>query len=217
VKKFDGTGLGVEHLRGADIAAAHTDECHRLYEAVWERAAYRLEKWPAEFFRAVARRFGDRASMTRVVAQGGRVAAWAFGVTDGGVYHNLYGGLDYALNDEHDLYFNLYFRDMDRAFRDGARAINLGQTADGFKARLGATPAPRWFFARGVRPWVQWGLRAGRRWAFPPVRRWPVQHVFRAGASDDGRPGQDAGEPTGPAPDAMPRPSPRPRPGGRTG
>jgi hypothetical protein len=184
---------------------------------VWARAAYRLEKWPAEFFREVARRFGDQASMTRIVAPGGRVAAWAFGVTDGGVYHNLYGGLDYALNEEYDLYFNLYFRDLDRAFRGGATAVNLGQTADWFKARLGALPAPRWFFARGVRPWVQWGLRAGRRWAFPPVGRWPVQHVFREEAARDGgrRPGQGAGEPRGPAAGATPRPSPRPRPGER--
>jgi predicted N-acyltransferase len=117
VRKLRESDCRVEYLYGEEIAGGYTDACHRLYEAVWERATYRLERWPAGFFRAVARAFGREASMTRIVGSDGRVVAWAFGLTCGGVYHNLYGGLDYALNDRHDLYFNAYYRDMDRAFR----------------------------------------------------------------------------------------------------
>lgn len=220
VRKVEGAGFCVDALHGSEIADQYTDEYHRLYEAVWARAAYRLERWPADFFRGLARRFGDQASMTRIRTPDGLPAAWVFGLTDGGAYHNLYAGIDYSLNEVFDLYFNLYFFDMDRAFREGAKSINMGQTAELFKARLGADPVPLCFFARGVRPWVQWGLRAGRRWAFPPAQDWPAQHVFRDGPRRGAgrRPGLDAGDrgqAAGAPADVKPRPSPRPRPGER--
>jgi hypothetical protein len=213
----------VEVLHGAEIADHYTDDCHRLYEAIWARATYRLERWPATFFRQVARRFGPQASMTRIRTPDGRSAAWIFGVTDGGLYHNLYGGIDYALNPAFDLYFNIYFQDMDRAFREGAKAINMGQTSELFKARIGAEPVPLCFFARGVRPWVQLGLKAGKRWAFPPAGELPVQHVFRDGGREGERqrPGQtpdDGGKGRPASPPVKPRPSSRstPRRGERT-
>lgn len=182
-RKLRESDCGVEYWYGEEIARGYTEECHRLYEAVLGRAAYRLERWPAEFFRGLARAFGPGASMTRIVRADGRPVAWEFGVTYAGVYHNLYGGLDYASNDGLDPYFNVYYRDLGRAFRDGVRAINLGQTSESFKARLGAEGERLYFYARGVRPAVRVGLRVGRRWAFPEVAGLPVRHVFRDGAT----------------------------------
>ena len=53
-----------------------------------------------------------------------------------------YAGLDYRLNHEFDLYFNLMYTGLDRAFRKGVATINVGQTAAAFKARIGCDSAP---------------------------------------------------------------------------
>jgi len=107
---------------------------------------------------------------------------FAFGISMGEEYHNLYGGMDYSQSDETDSYFNLYFADMDRAMRRGSRRIFLGQTADEFKLRLGAQPEALYFHARAVNGFLNEGLKSAARWLFPPVKRMGVRNVFRGAA-----------------------------------
>ena len=180
MRKFDDPNLRFEHASGRAIADVYTEELHQLYLAVWERAKYRLEKLPAEFFRDIGRRFADQASMTLVRCKE-RPVAFVFGIWEGSAYHNLYCGLDYELNDRIDLYFNLYYHELDRLMRAGARLVHMGQTSDEFKARLGATPEPLWFAVRATNPLVHRGLRTFSKWIFPPVLKTPQRQVFRIG------------------------------------
>ena len=145
---------------------------HRLYLAVHERAEVKLELLPAEFFRQLAARCGDCVRLTAVL-QGPRIVAFAWGILFGNAYQNVFVGLDYQLNDEFDLYFNLMASDLDHALRLGAAEIQTGQTADVFKSRLGCRGQPRYVYAKGTR----WFSAAPLRWTHtllmppPPAAR----------------------------------------------
>jgi predicted N-acyltransferase len=179
LRKFERAGCAVEHLSGEQVARALTDELHQLYLAVLGRAKYRLETFPPEFFRELAIAFGDDAAMT-VIRRDGDTLGWAFSLTFGGECHNLYIGLDYARNAEADVYFNLHFFDLDRAFRRGTTRVHLGQTSDDFKSRLGCSAQPLSFYVRAANPLFHWGLRKFSKLVFPPVAKPTPSNVFRS-------------------------------------
>ena len=68
-----------------------------------------------------------------------------------------------------DLYFNLYYNDLDQAFRRGHEQIHLGQDSDDFKMRLGSRPRALSFYVRAPNPVFQAGLRGFSRLIFPKV------------------------------------------------
>ena len=106
---------------------------------------------------------------------GGKPLGFLFGLRSAHTYHNLYVGIDYAANHDADVYFNLYYHDMDHAFKSGCRHVELGQTSDAFKTRLGSTPRSVYFYVRAVNPVMHRGLKAVSRWVFPAVTR-PEKH-----------------------------------------
>ena len=180
VKKFHRAGFRAVHVYdSAEIERLYTDRMHELYEAVWSRAEHRLEKLPAEFFRRTARAFPGQTSLT-IIYRDDRAAAFTFGLSSGRVYHNLRSGIDYSLNSEGDLYFNLYYNDLDQAFRRGCDQIHLGQDSDDFKMRLGSRPRALSFYIRASNPVFQAGLKAFSRPTFPKVHPVRVHDVFKA-------------------------------------
>jgi predicted N-acyltransferase len=185
-RKFETDGVRSEQVTGSLIADVLTDDVHKLYLAVWENAKYRLEILPGEFFREVARRFGERASMT-VFRRDQQIVGFVFAVSDGVVLHNLFSGINYELNAQADLYFNLCYQDIDYALRRGLTQIHLGQTSDEFKARIGCRQQPLWFRVRATNPVVHWALRALSKWVFPPVQRVPEHQVLKSPAAKASR------------------------------
>jgi hypothetical protein len=123
---------------------------------------------PAEFFRRTMRAFSGQTSLT-ILYRGDHTAAFTFGLSSGRVYHNLRSGIDYALNAGGDLYLNLYYNDLDQAFRRGHEQIHLGQDSDDFKMRLGSRPRALSFYVRAPNPVFQAGLRGFSRLIFPKV------------------------------------------------
>lgn len=188
VRRFGSANLRVLRASGDQMAALYTDELHELYLAVHERAEYRLERLPAAFFRGMARAFGDLAQLTLVLGGERRdtPVGFAASLTAGDVRYALYAGMDYAQDPAHEVYFNLFFLDLQRAMEAGVRELHLGQTAGEFKTRLGAQAEPLELFVRGVHPAVQAALRLTARWAFPPVQAPPERRVFRDGHESGG-------------------------------
>jgi predicted N-acyltransferase len=180
-KKLRSLGLTVKHLQGPAIAEMYTDEVHALYLAVQARSRTKLEVLPASLFRELAQQFGDDASLTVIHRPSdGRVVAFTFALRDvDGGYHNLYSGLDYQLNPEADLYFNLFYHDLDYAFRQGAKLVYLGQTSDDFKARLGSTQRRVYCFARATGGFLNVGFRRIARYVFPAVHHAHRHDVFK--------------------------------------
>jgi predicted N-acyltransferase len=178
-KRLAKAGGSIEFASGAAICDHFTDEVHALYLAVRNQAKYRMETLPREFFHEVGRRFGENASLT-LCRLGGRVVGFTFGITVGREYHDLYIGIDYARNAEADVYFNLYYHDLDRIFRSGCTRVHLGQTSDEFKMRLGCQPRELSFYVRAVNPIVHAGLRRIAKWVFPPVTRAEPREIYLA-------------------------------------
>jgi len=169
LKKFAKGGFRVVTLTGREGAAdLYTDQAHRLYEAVLSRSQVQFEHLPAEFLRELARRLPDNTSFT-FVYRGDEVVAFAASVFSETTFHGLVLGIDYELNREYELYFNVLFKALDVAFRRGARHILLGQTADTTKhAKLDIYQAPISIYVKGAKGTVRAALKLAFPLFFPP-------------------------------------------------
>jgi predicted N-acyltransferase len=163
-KKFATSGLRVVQMQGGDgVDQIFTDDVHRLYESVLEKATVRLEHLPAAYFRELARRMPDSSAFT-FIYRDQEVVAFAASVFSPTVFHQLFVGVDQKLNPECDLYFNLFFQAMDYGWKLHVQEMPIGQTADAFKQqKLGCTHRPLYFFVKGV----TWDSALALRFAFP--------------------------------------------------
>jgi hypothetical protein len=91
----------------------------------------------------------------------------------------LYAGLDYALNAELDLYFNLMYATLDRALHKGVSKIHVGQTAGVFKARLGCSSEPMYAFIKGHGPLMSWLVRRAAGLVLAEMPATPPSDIFR--------------------------------------
>lgn len=177
-RKFASSGLRVTRFSGEAALPHYTDEVHQLYLAVVERAEVALEVLPAEFFRQLVIRCGDAVRLTAVF-QGSRIVAFSWGLLWDNTYQNAFVGFDYALNDEYDLYFNLMANDLEHALQLGVREIQMGETADVFKSRLGCHVRPRYVYVKGTRWFSARPLRLTHRLFMPPPPPPPARDLFR--------------------------------------
>jgi predicted N-acyltransferase len=135
---------------------------------------------PIEYLRELASRMAGNVDLI-VFAIGSRVVAFGWCLRSPSSYYMLYAGLDYALNDELDLYFNLHYAALDRALRKQVATIELGVTAGAFKARLGCYSEPSYFFAKGLTPLMSLLLRYGGNLLVPKQPAVPAFEVFSSG------------------------------------
>ncbi|HVW01813.1 MAG TPA: GNAT family N-acetyltransferase, partial [Planctomycetaceae bacterium] len=168
-KKFDKSGMRVVQMLGGEGAdQVCTDDVHRLYLNVLDKAKVKLEQLPAEFFRELARQLPQQSAYT-FVYQGDRVVAFACSIFSDDVFHQMFVGVDYELNAQWDLYFNLFYKAIDYAFRRQVRDIIVGQSADMFKQqRLNCFQVPLYFYIRGSNFISQLVIRTGFSALFPP-------------------------------------------------
>jgi predicted N-acyltransferase len=182
MQKLVSNGVNVSILTDyAQIRKIYTPEVHSLYDQVVDQADLKFERLPIEFFHEFARRLDGEVELV-VLSRNARVLAFGWNLRSASSYHLLFGGVDYALNTALALYFNLVYASLDRALRARVATIEVGQTADSFKAKLGCHPQPLYAFTRGVGPLMAWLVR----WAAPLlVARTPVPpsyNIFRRGA-----------------------------------
>jgi predicted N-acyltransferase len=168
-EKFAKAGFKVVHLRGGDGAdRLYSDEVHRLYDGVLDRAKVRFERLPAEFFREIARQMPD-GSLFTYIFQGERIVAFAATLTVEEVFDQMFVGYDYDLNPECDLYFNLFFEAVSAAFERGPQRIYVGQTSDEFKhQKLSSFQIPLSIYVKGTHPLVNTLLKTAFGLFFPP-------------------------------------------------
>jgi predicted N-acyltransferase len=179
-RKFRSSGFRVVQLHDAEaIGRAYTPEVHRLYEAVVAKSTVKLEVLPVDFFQELVRQFPGLVTLTAVY-DGDRMVAFNWGMMDGRVHHYLFCGMDYAVARDADLYFNLMYHQLDDALRHHPERIEVGQTADTFKARLGCRPVGRYFFVKPCGAMARAALRHAFQLLFPERPPVPAYAVFRA-------------------------------------
>ncbi len=150
MRKFQSVGLKVVRLKdGHKIRNIHTPEVHKLYEAVVINSENKLELLPIKFFHELAIQFPEQISYT-LIYQGNHIVAFNCALYSSTSYHFLFCGLNYELNPLADLYFNLIYNDLDNALQHKVSVIQVGQTADVFKARLGCFQESLYVYVKGV-------------------------------------------------------------------
>ena len=164
---------------GANPGGPKAGSGAKLYEAVVAKSPVKLEVLPIEFFHELVRQLPGLVSLT-TIADGDRIVAFNWGMMDGRVHHYLFCGMDYAVAHDVDLYFNLMYHQLDDALRRGPERVQVGQTADAFKARLGCRSTARYFFVKPCGRVAGTALRHGFDLLFPDRSPAPVYSVFRS-------------------------------------
>ncbi|MDR0469160.1 MAG: GNAT family N-acetyltransferase [Peptococcaceae bacterium] len=135
--------IHIADAKGADLRLArippedYSDETHTLYLNVYRRSKYPLEELRKEFFRTLD-------AEIYVFYHGGVQAAFFCIKEYQESLHFVFGGMDYALRDRFDLYYNMLIAIIRIGISRGCHTIDLGQTAEDTKCRLGCVTEKRY-------------------------------------------------------------------------
>jgi predicted N-acyltransferase len=185
VRKLEKGGISPSVLSDSkEILERYTPEVHALYQQMVAKSDVKLEVLPIEYFRQIALALGSQADLITLLKDS-KIIAFGWALRDRSAYHLTYAGVDYSLNHEFDLYFNLMYAGLDRALRDGFETINVGQTAAAFKARIGCENAPLYVFAKGLGPVMSRLFYYGSSLLLIQKPADPPLHIFKSDASSD--------------------------------
>ncbi|MCJ7757214.1 MAG: GNAT family N-acetyltransferase [Gillisia sp.] len=116
------------------LCTEFTDEHYRLYLKIMQRTKTKLEILSKDFFSNLPSNF----TLYSFYAES-ELIAWHITVFDKGIYYFLFGGLNYALRNKYDAYYNNLIQIIKEGADLNSDSINLGQTAEISKNRLGAS------------------------------------------------------------------------------
>ncbi len=168
-KKFS----GVRTVR--ETCSAFTEKHHALYLDVLKRAPEKMETLGFDFFRELPPPI-ELVSCYR----GWDLICWRLILAEQGRLLFLLGGHDYSLNGRYDAYFNNLLGVLEDGMAQGALRIDLGQTAEDPKARLGAQPMSEQMLLHHSSP--IWGRLVGLAAPLLAYRKsLPTYHVFKEG------------------------------------
>jgi predicted N-acyltransferase len=137
--------------KAADILKAYTPENHALYCDVVARSAIKQAPLPITYFQELAARLEGEVELVTLMRED-RILALGWCARDGVDQHFLFAGVDYQLNREFELYFNLVFACLERSFQQRTERIHIGQASSFFKARIGGEPEGRYVYVKGLGP-----------------------------------------------------------------
>lgn len=119
-----------------------TDGMYEQYLEVYKRSRGKLEKLGHDFFRNLGEPFVLTACMNRDTILG-----WTISLHDDADFYFFLGGIDYRLNRRYSTYFRLLADIVRQGIESEAGRIDLGQTAEIPKMRLGGRLEQRYMEA----------------------------------------------------------------------
>jgi hypothetical protein len=122
---------------------AFTLEMHRLYLQVFNRSNDKLEKLSLQFFKNLPSSF----TLTACYFQE-KLLGWNISLHSGNTFYFFMGGVDYEMNKTFNTYFFLLCDLVKNGIEKNANFIDLGQTAEIPKMRLGGLVSERYMEAR---------------------------------------------------------------------
>ncbi|WP_163340252.1 GNAT family N-acetyltransferase [Desulfopila sp. IMCC35008] len=137
-----------------DDNSCFSPDFYRLYEQVFDRSDFKLEKLPISFFQQ------SKSQLTLFEKDNEPLAFCQTKLSERN-YYFLFGGIDYNNNHRFDTYFNMLIHIVKSGFEHRVETIDLGQTAEWVKMRLGCTLDPRYLFARHSNPLIHFGIKKG--------------------------------------------------------
>jgi predicted N-acyltransferase len=178
-QKLTNSGIAQLVLTDPDeILRLYTPEAHDMYCQVVAKSDLRLEVFPIEYYQQLVKHLSGQVELIALVRDS-RILAFGWCLHDSSTYHMMYGGFDYQLNHQYDLYFNMVYNCFDSALRKRVARIHVGQTATEFKARMGCYSEPRYIFVKGLGPLMSRLFRYGSRWLVIEKPSNPPSNIFR--------------------------------------
>lgn len=189
-RKLKNSGVELSVLTDPEeILRVYTPQVHALYHQMVAKAELNLEVLPIDFFRQLTSRLSGEVELI-AFSKDSTIIAFGWCLHASSTYSMLYAGLDYRLNDQFDLYFNLMYAGLDRALRKGVAKIQIGQSASTFKARLGCYSEPLYVFAKGLGPLMSPLIYYGANLLIAEKPALPASDIFKssiAGSMKDGK------------------------------
>ncbi len=139
---------------------------YSLYEQVYDKSEYKLEKLPIDFFR-------QTGAVVVEFRQESEPIAFVQYKIDNGRMVFLFGGLDYSLNQKYDLYQNMLLYLVRTAIENDCTSLELGQTAEEMKCRLGAHQEEKYLYIHHSNRAINWIVKKFSRvfsYKMPDIR-----------------------------------------------
>lgn len=131
-----GRQLDITRIRNADFGP----ELHEFYLEVLRHSAFPLEELPLSFFQ----RSGCDID---VFYFAGKPVAFVMYTIKNDVMSFVFGGMNYQYRDGYDLYYNMLLHMLKIGIKNQVKVIDLGQTAENTKCRLGCELEDRYMAA----------------------------------------------------------------------
>lgn len=180
LKKLEKNGVEIKRYTNSDdICRKYTNDLYEMYLAVVSRSETQLEILPRAFFIEMSNRYSDEIGLT-LLEKDGKVLAYNWSLNHDGKYHFLFCGIDYDNNKKYDLYFNVMYAELGFALDAKADDIYVGQTASGFKMRLGCKQEPLYLFVRSHGYLFKGLLSMLFKYLFPPNSSVTVPAIFNS-------------------------------------
>lgn len=159
-------GIRIEKTPCAQFTTAH----HRLYLAIMKQTPNKLETLSETFFQHLPEAF----QLTTYFDQE-QMLCWHITCQEQERFYFFFGGHDYAQLEQYQVYFNNLFGVLEGAIAQKCTYLDLGQTAEIPKMRLGGNLIPKQVILYHRSALVRWLLQKLRRFIeyreqFPPVR-----------------------------------------------
>lgn len=162
-------GIRIDLQKGADF----DDKDYLLFLDMYRAARDKSIPLSVEFFRQIPiehrylKAFDGKGNL-----------GWALLIPEGQVLHLLYLGYDIPRNREFDIYINLLLESVKYAIENKYKRLEMGQTAELIKMRIGGIPAERHILVRHTNPAINQIIK--RTDIFNFRKHYPPLHVFKA-------------------------------------
>ena len=178
--KFENTGMHICQLQTSEkILQIYTPEVHQLYETVVNKSKTKLETLPLMFFHELAINFPNQVYLT-LAYQHEKIVGFMCSLRNESCFYCLFCGLDFSLNPESDLYFNLAYGAIELALNFPLSNIEVGQSADAFKARIGCYQNPLYLYVKGMGFMEELLLKTLFKFIFPAPLPVPSYNIFKS-------------------------------------
>jgi predicted N-acyltransferase len=156
-------------FRVAEAPSVFEPAHYALYAQVFHRSRIRVERLSLEYFR------GCPDSTILTCEHNRRPVGFVQLIANGDELIFGFIGIDYAVNSVYDVYHNLMLRMVEYGIRQGFSSIDLGQTADDTKLKLGGFYEVLTAQLHHGNPYVNRIFR----WVLPRLSYQPVTEEFR--------------------------------------
>lgn len=119
-----------------------SDDMYEQYLQVYNKSKAKLERLDYQFFRQLPEEF-----ILTSAEIDNKTVGWFITLYSDNELYFLFGGFDYLLNVKYQIYHRLLIEIIRQGINSGAKRINLGQTAEISKMRLGGKCEIRYMIA----------------------------------------------------------------------